>query len=120
MEMKVLAKRLKELREDRGYLQKFVAGKIGVKSNTLSGYENGTRTPDPDLIRSLATLYGVTTDYLLGHSDDPELTAKEDKEVTEKEKELMKKIDNLPKEERDRIINKILAYVDVETNASEE
>lgn len=36
-----LSKRLKNLRESKGYLQKYVADKIGVKSNTLSGYENG-------------------------------------------------------------------------------
>src|SRR5690625_395002 len=81
MKGSLLSKRLKNLREEKGYLQKFVADKIGVKSNTLSGYENGTRTPDPGMIIDLAKLYGVTTDYLLGHSDDPELT--EDEEFEE-------------------------------------
>lgn len=76
-----LPKRLKELRESKGYLQKFVADKIGVKSNTLSGYENGTRSPDPDMIVRLAQLYNVTTDYLLGKSDDPNKT--EDEELEE-------------------------------------
>src|SRR5690625_3011831 len=65
----VLAKRLKTLRQEKGYLQKFVADKIGVKSNTLSGYENGTRTPEPNMIKELANVYGVTTDYLLGRTD---------------------------------------------------
>ncbi|MDY7044391.1 helix-turn-helix transcriptional regulator [Virgibacillus sp. M23] len=77
MNDKILAKRLKELREKNGYLQKFVADKIGVRSNTLSGYENGTRNPDPDIIRNLAKLYNVTTDYLLGHSDQPHMTEEE-------------------------------------------
>lgn len=81
MKNSLLPKRLKQLREEKGYLQKFVADKIGVKSNTLSGYENGTRTPDPDMIIELAKLYGVTTDYLLGHSDEPDLT--EDEEFEE-------------------------------------
>lgn len=71
MESNTLSKRLKELRESKGYLQKFVADKIGVRSNTLSGYENGTRSPDPEMIVSLAKLYNVSTDYLLGYSDDP-------------------------------------------------
>lgn len=75
-----LPKRLKELREDKGYLQKYVADKIGVKSNTLSGYENGTRSPDPEMIVKLAELYNVTTDYLLGKSDDPNKTEEEELE----------------------------------------
>jgi|SRR5699024_2288212 len=69
MSAQILAERLKKLREDRGYLQKYVANKIDVKSNTLSGYENGTRSPEPKLIKKLAKLYGVSTDYLLGHNN---------------------------------------------------
>ncbi|HEY4536998.1 MAG TPA: helix-turn-helix transcriptional regulator [Erysipelothrix sp.] len=70
--------RLKELRESRGFMQKYVADKIGVKSNTLSGYENGTRSPDPDIIIALADFYNVTTDYLLGYSDSPQLSNEEE------------------------------------------
>lgn len=73
----ILAKRLKLLREEKGFLQKFVADKIGVRSNTLSGYENGTRTPDPSIIAKLAELYNVSTDYLLGRTDARELTIEE-------------------------------------------
>lgn len=69
MHDKILAVRLKGLRRKNGYLQKNVAEKIGVRSNTLSGYENGTRNPDPKIIRELADLYDVTTDYLLGRGD---------------------------------------------------
>src|SRR5699024_4953465 len=66
MENKPLSKKQKELREEKGFLQKFVADKIGVRSNTLSGYENGTRSPDPEMIIKLAELYEVSKDYLLG------------------------------------------------------
>jgi len=69
MENKPLSKKLKELREEKGFLQKFVADKIGVRSNTLSGYENGTRSPDPEMIIKLAELYEVSTDYLLGRTN---------------------------------------------------
>ncbi|MEG0259639.1 MAG: helix-turn-helix transcriptional regulator [Lysinibacillus sp.] len=65
----ILAKRLKALREERGYFQKFVADKLGIKSNTLSGYENGTRMPDPMMLSKLADLYKVSSDYLIGLTD---------------------------------------------------
>ncbi|GAB3801414.1 helix-turn-helix domain-containing protein [Virgibacillus kimchii] len=71
MNKSILAKRLKKLRDERGYKQTFVADKIGVKSNTLSGYENGTRSPDPQMIVQLSELYNVSTDYLLGKTDIP-------------------------------------------------
>ena len=64
-----LAERLKKLREERGFMQKFVADSIGVRSNTLSGYENGTRSPDPETLIKLSSFYNVSTDYLLGKSD---------------------------------------------------
>lgn len=66
----ILARRLRTLREEHGYLQKFVADKLGIKSNTLSGYENGTRSPDPSMLSNLADLYNVSIDYLLGRTNN--------------------------------------------------
>ncbi|WP_051891615.1 helix-turn-helix domain-containing protein [Lysinibacillus sphaericus] len=73
----ILAKRLRTLREERGYLQKFVADKLDIKSNTLSGYENGTRSPDPSMLSSLADLYDVSIDYLLGRTDNKDALHKQ-------------------------------------------
>ena len=67
----IMGKRLKYLREKSGYQQKFVASKIGVKNNTLSGYESGKREPDSETLMKLADFYGVTTDYLHGRTDNP-------------------------------------------------
>lgn len=74
MKYRILGERLKNLREQHGYYQKEVAEELGIKSNTLSGYENGTRYPDPKMIIDLAKFYNVTTDYLLGYSDDPDVS----------------------------------------------
>lgn len=63
----MLSERLKKLRKERGMYQKEVCEKIGIAQNTLSGYENGDRTPSPKIIKKLAELYGVTTDYLMGN-----------------------------------------------------
>jgi len=83
MENKPISKKLKELREEKGYLQKFVANKIGVRSNTLSGYENGTRSPDPEMILKLADLYDVSTDYLLGRTSNNKTEDEIDEELKE-------------------------------------
>ncbi len=92
-----LANRLKSLREERGYLQKFVADKLGIRSNTLSGYENGTRSPDPEMLVELAKLYNVTTDYLLGRSNDPNLTEEEAFEAFKNDPTLERWYKELPK-----------------------
>lgn len=57
--------RLKSLRENAGYTQKFVAEKIGVKNNTLSSYEAGKRQPDYLTLKKLSDLYEVSIDYII-------------------------------------------------------
>lgn len=61
-----LSNRLKRLREKSGLAQKFVAAKLDIKPNTLSGYESGRREPDTTTLKALADFYDVSTDYLLG------------------------------------------------------
>lgn len=61
-----IGERLTKLREDRGYLQRDVADKIGIAPNTLSGYERNLRSPDTNTLVKLANFYGVSVDYILG------------------------------------------------------
>ena len=84
--MNKLAKRIKYLREnfkdkDSKWTQQYVAEQIGVARVTYTAYENGTKTPPPDVVKKLANLFNVTTDYLLGNSDNPRDI--EDKELEE-------------------------------------
>jgi|SRR5690625_1411105 len=99
MESKPISRKLKELREEKGYLQKFVANKIGVRSNTLSGYENGTRSPDPEMILKLAELYDVSTDCLLGRTDNS--NSKIDEDIDEELRELLSEMNVWYKNEPD-------------------
>lgn len=71
-------KRLVELRKERNLYQVDVAKKIGVARATYGAYEQGNRQPDFDTLEKIANLYGVTTDYLLGRSDNPRMTADEE------------------------------------------
>jgi transcriptional regulator with XRE-family HTH domain len=60
-----LADKLKDLREEHGYMQKDVSQMLGIAPNTLSGYERGLRKPDSNTLLSIAKFYNVTVDYLL-------------------------------------------------------
>lgn len=110
----ILARRLRNLREEKGYKQEGVANKLGIKSNTLSGYETGTRSPDPDMIVKLSQLYNVTTDYLLGESDSRHLTAVDEEEIDREIREVTSKIkiwykdEPKDKEVKLRLLNKVI------------
>ena len=64
--IKDLPQKLKALRVQYGFSQKQVAEKINVSPSIVSGYETGERTPSTENLLSLAYLYNVSTDYLLG------------------------------------------------------
>lgn len=64
--IETLGSRLRQLREEKRLQQDQVAALIGVKKSTISLYENDLRQPPYDTLVRLATLYRVSTDYLLG------------------------------------------------------
>jgi transcriptional regulator with XRE-family HTH domain len=71
--MSVLGDRLRELRERKGWSQKYVAQKVGLKqSSTYSNWEYGLRDPDTETLSKLADLYEETVDYLLGRETKEE------------------------------------------------
>ncbi|MEJ9210086.1 helix-turn-helix domain-containing protein [Bacillus smithii] len=87
----MIGDRLKKLRGKRS--QEEVAQKIGISRARLSHYETGRSDPDPEVIKKLADFYGVTTDYLLGKTDDPNLVSGDLPKLTEKdEKDIAKKL----------------------------
>ena len=62
--------RLKCLREQHGYSQKYVAISVGVAPSIVSRWESGLKTPSRESIIRLAELYGISVDYLLDRSDN--------------------------------------------------
>lgn len=61
--------KIKELREEKGLMQKELGDIIGISQNTLSQYENGKREPDYETLKKIAEYFDVSTDYLLGLVD---------------------------------------------------
>lgn len=58
--------RIRDLREDLDYTQKFVSDYLGMKQPQYSRYENGYRDLPTDVLIALAKLYNTSTDYILG------------------------------------------------------
>lgn len=68
--MSILSQRLKEERSRKNLTQKQVEELTSINYKTLSGYENDVSDPDLSTLSTLARLYAVTTDYLLGNTDE--------------------------------------------------
>lgn len=62
--------RLRKSRKGR-LNQEELASLIGVHINTISRWENGSRSPDMEMLQRLAQALNTTTGYLLGETDDP-------------------------------------------------
>lgn len=62
--------RIRDLREDADLKQSELAEATGISQKTLSNYESGKTNPDSYAIIKLAEFFHVTTDYLLGVTQD--------------------------------------------------
>lgn len=79
----MVAERIKELREKNDYTQSSLAKKLNVTRSSVNAWEMGISVPSTALIVELAKLFQVSTDYLLGLSENVTLdvSALNDKEV---------------------------------------
>lgn len=68
--MSILAKRLKQLREDAELKQYELAEKLGVSNSNITKYENGSIPNVPyDILIKYADYFNTTIDYLVGRTD---------------------------------------------------
>lgn len=76
--------KIAELRKEQGLNQEELARKIGVSRSALSLYEIDRREPDLETVKKIASLFGVTTDYLLGAEGDTMGTEETTNEITQR------------------------------------
>ena len=69
----MFAARLKEARQACGLTLKALGLKIGMAESTISLYESGKREPDLETVHKISNTLSVSTDYLLGRTNDPTL-----------------------------------------------
>ena len=67
----VFPQRLRAARELRKMSQGDLAAQSGLQPSAISHFETENRSPSFDNLRRLADALTVTTDYLLGRSEDP-------------------------------------------------
>ena len=67
----MFAHRLKILRAKDKMTQANLAAELNVSLGAVGNWESGTRTPDANMIQTIADYFGTSVDYLLGRDELP-------------------------------------------------
>ena len=67
-------RRIREMREDHDLTQRKLAEILQMKQPQYFRYEQGFRDIPTDILIKLSELYNVSIDYLLGMTDNPEIS----------------------------------------------
>lgn len=63
-------KKLRKLRIEKGLTQADLAATLSLGESTISFYESNKRQPDYETLTKIADFFKVSTDYLLGRTDN--------------------------------------------------
>ena len=107
----LIGEKIKELRKNSKITQEQLGNAIGVSKMAISYFEKGKKSPGRESLEKIADYFDVTTDYLLGRSEDPELNEEDDKVVSEEGKNIMSLIESLPEDERKKAWEQLEMYV---------
>ncbi|MFP5521241.1 helix-turn-helix domain-containing protein [Peptococcus simiae] len=93
-----MKERLKSLRREAGLTQADMARKMGITASAYGFWEQGRNEPDLKSATKLAEIFDVSTDYLLGRTNDRhrpyyELGTKDIKEIDALMKDLENQMD---------------------------
>lgn len=94
-----IGERIKKHRLKNNLTQKELSVQLGLTSKMISFYENDERTPPADILVKLSKIFAVSTDYLLGLSED-----KKDGVFSDFEVELLNSFRALSKDEQEEVI----------------
>lgn len=93
----IIGKRIKAKREEIGMSQKGLAEKVSISPAAMNQFEKGGKKPSSEVLARIATELGVSTDYLLGASDEEKMflsgnvaaAFRDFKELTKKDREII-------------------------------
>lgn len=71
MDTMFYVRRIRDLREDHDYSQEKIADMIGTSQTMYARYERAANEMPIHHLLSLCNIYHVSSDYILGLTDDP-------------------------------------------------
>ena len=95
----IFGQRLKQLRKSHNLTQLEFAKIFNIANGTIGNWESGNREPDFNTLNRIADFFNVSTDYLLGKTDNrnpwqPELSEKDEKDIAKEIEKLREKLEN--------------------------
>ena len=79
----MIGEKIKELRTIKKITQEDLANYLGVAPQTVYKYEKGINEPDLSTTNKIAEFFDVTTDYLIGRTNEPNTIKEIDKKLKE-------------------------------------
>ena len=110
-----LGENIKQIRKQKGILQKEAAEHVGMTQSNFSRMEAGNTQPNVETLIKLSGLFGVTVDYIINPDTEmPHEVSIQDKGIQEQ----IRLLSMLPEEDRtlvSQIIDKLLVNVKFKT-----
>lgn len=98
-----LVERAKAIQADSDIKIRTLAPRLNTSEHALGSYLNGKRTMPYDVLVNFAQYFHVTTDYLLGLTDDPSLPYP----VSARERAMLEQFRTLSREQKELIVQNI-------------
>jgi len=99
-----LGEKITKLKKLKHLSQVALAEATGISRDAISKYERGDSTPSVDYAKRIADALGVSLDYLVNDNDEEDVL---DNDAVKR----IKKIQQLPKEEKDKIYSVVDALI---------
>lgn len=99
-------KRIRDLREANNYRQIDIAEKLNMSQQQYQKYESGIVTPSINILVSIADLYNVSVDFLLGRTNYKKVVQAEI--MSTKNSKLTEYYNRLSLEDQDYIMGKMV------------
>lgn len=81
--------KVKQLRKDNDMTQSDLANILKCSLSKVAMWETEKRDPTKDDLILLSNVFNVSTDYLLGRTDNPKLTAKDERSIQKDLKQII-------------------------------
>lgn len=109
--------KLKTLREQNSLTQRSFAEHLNVSHGAIGMWETGKRDPDIETLIKIADYFGVSIDYLVGHTNEPYIITNPapSDEYTDAEKRVIAAYRTLVPGMQDYILEMIEKLADVDT-----
>lgn len=106
---------IKELREEKNCSQEELGKYIGVSHTSIKNWELGINEPKASYIIKLAQIFNVTTDYLLGITEDYSVNTISSSDLSDDQQYIVNEYNKLSSTDKQKIIN----YMAVSTTRAE-